>query len=48
MILREEFCIGCGICAANCPKDAIKLVKVRDIEPPDKNMIGNKTFLEIL
>lgn len=46
MVLREDFCIGCGICAVNCPKDAIKLVKVRDIEPPDKNMIGNKTFLE--
>lgn len=47
MILREDLCIGCGICAANCPKDAIKIVKVRDIEPPEKNKIGNKTFLEI-
>ncbi len=47
IVLREKLCIGCGICAANCPKDAIKMVKVRDIEPPDKNKIGNKTFLEI-
>ncbi|MFW9867958.1 MAG: ATP-binding protein [Candidatus Thorarchaeota archaeon] len=48
MVLKEEECIGCGICAANCPDDAIKMVKVRDNIPPDKNMIGTKTFTEML
>ena len=48
MVLREDKCIGCGICAVNCPNDAIKMMKVRDIEPPEKNLIGNKTFTELL
>ncbi|MFX1451331.1 MAG: 4Fe-4S binding protein [Promethearchaeota archaeon] len=48
MILREDMCIGCGICAVNCPKEAIKMIKIIDIEPPEKNMIGNKTFLKLI
>ncbi|MCK4285865.1 MAG: 4Fe-4S binding protein [Candidatus Lokiarchaeota archaeon] len=48
MVLREELCIGCGICSVNCPNDALKMVKVRDNIPPKKNLIGNKTFLEML
>lgn len=48
MVVREELCIGCGVCAANCPNDAIKMVKVRDDEPPERNSIGNKTFTELL
>lgn len=24
-MIDEEICLGCGVCARNCPKDAIKL-----------------------
>lgn len=32
-------CIGCGLCASNCPQEAISLEKVRDIVP-QKSMLG--------
>ncbi len=33
VIVREDACIGCGVCASNCPGDAISLKKVRDSQP---------------
>ncbi len=48
MYVREEFCLGCGVCAANCPNNAIKLVKVKDNIPKEKYRIGKRTFLELI
>lgn len=48
MVLREERCIGCGVCAANCKKNAIKMVKTRNEVPPDQYKIGNKSFLRLI
>ena len=31
--LNEEECIGCGVCATNCTRDAINLKKIRDEIP---------------
>ncbi|MHA1379659.1 MAG: ATP-binding protein [Candidatus Helarchaeota archaeon] len=33
--VREDLCIGCGVCAANCAWDAITLEKVRDVKEDD-------------
>jgi Na+-translocating ferredoxin:NAD+ oxidoreductase subunit B len=33
VIVREDACIGCGVCASNCPAAAIILNKVRDSRP---------------
>jgi Pyruvate/2-oxoacid:ferredoxin oxidoreductase delta subunit len=33
ILFLEERCIGCGLCAYNCPNDAIKLVKIRNEIP---------------
>jgi len=38
ILVREDVCIGCGICASNCPQEAINLKKIRD-EKPAKNFI---------
>lgn len=48
MILRKELCIGCSVWAANCPQNAIKMIKVRDMVPPERLKIGNKYFLELI
>lgn len=34
MLIRHDICLGCGICASNCPNSAISLRKVSDTEPP--------------
>jgi formate hydrogenlyase subunit 6/NADH:ubiquinone oxidoreductase subunit I len=47
MFVRKEFCIGCGVCASNCPKNAIKMVKVRDDDFSRMIKIGNKPLLEL-
>jgi ferredoxin len=33
LILNPSLCIGCGVCAANCPENAILMVKVRSGRP---------------
>ena len=33
--VREDACIGCGVCASNCPSGSIILKKVRDVKPAD-------------
>ncbi len=48
MFLKEEYCIGCGVCAANCPNNSLKLVKIRNKDFSERHKIGNKTFLDIL
>jgi ferredoxin len=35
IIVREDICIGCGLCASNCPSDSIKLKKIRDVKPAE-------------
>jgi len=48
IVIDYDLCIGCGVCAANCKKNAILMEKIRDIIPPKKNKIGNKSFDEML
>ncbi|MHA1360394.1 MAG: 4Fe-4S dicluster domain-containing protein [Candidatus Helarchaeota archaeon] len=33
LVFNPSLCIGCGICAANCPETAIQMVKVRENTP---------------
>jgi len=48
MTFNYDLCIGCGICAANCKKNAIMMERVRNVIPAEKNKIGDKTFSEML
>ncbi len=38
IMVREDVCIGCGVCSSNCPKDAINLKKISDNKPADSFM----------
>ncbi len=33
MVIHRDLCIGCGVCASNCPTGAISLEKVRNYLP---------------
>jgi len=44
ILLLEERCIGCGLCAYHCPNSAIKLVKVKDEIP---EMTPREAFMRV-
>jgi NAD-dependent dihydropyrimidine dehydrogenase PreA subunit len=48
IIIKTQKCIGCGVCAANCSKNAIKLVKRRAEGPPIELKLGEKSVRELL
>ena len=48
MIIRLDFCIGCGVCASNCKKNAITMEKVRHVIPPKHFKIGDIDLRKLL
>ncbi len=38
ILVREDVCIGCGVCSANCPTDAINLKRIRNNKPAESFM----------
>ncbi|MFX1452363.1 MAG: 4Fe-4S dicluster domain-containing protein [Promethearchaeota archaeon] len=42
MVYKLQNCLGCGVCAVNCPKEAISLVKVRKNPTPEMQGIGKQ------
>ena len=44
--VNKRRCIGCGNCVANCPEEAIKLVKKDTLEIPPNN--EDELFSKIL
>ncbi len=33
IVINNKLCLGCGVCASNCPSEAIALEKVREVNP---------------
>jgi Pyruvate/2-oxoacid:ferredoxin oxidoreductase delta subunit len=33
IMINTRLCLGCGVCASNCPSEAITLEKVREVDP---------------
>ncbi|NVM56408.1 MAG: 4Fe-4S binding protein, partial [Candidatus Helarchaeota archaeon] len=48
ILFKENTCIGCGVCAANCPNNAIMMEKIRDDAVPEQLKLGDKSALEVL
>ena len=48
VLINEQTCIGCGICAASCPYDNIQLVAIRDRKNPKQVMIDPEQGRAIL
>jgi len=47
IFLEEDRCIGCGICAFNCPHDALTMVRVNELTPePDLTSQWNRVNRE--
>jgi Pyruvate/2-oxoacid:ferredoxin oxidoreductase delta subunit len=53
VLIREDMCIGCGVCASNCPTGAIYLKKVHDEKPAASfveavmKMMGSKKEIDM-
>ncbi|MFX1452549.1 MAG: 4Fe-4S binding protein, partial [Promethearchaeota archaeon] len=44
ILIKYDICIGCGVCAVNCSKNAISMEKVRESPPLDLKNLGLENF----